>query len=164
VKEIPLTQGKVALVDDDLFDYLNQWSWFAALVHGKWYAQRQAGRPQKTVRMHRVVAGAPDEVKVDHINGNGLDNRRENLRNCSQTQNCYNRKLPMNSTTGFKGVCFHKRDRKYSVHIGFQKRKIWLGYYQTAEEAARAYDEAAKRLYGEFAKLNFSLETATAAD
>jgi hypothetical protein len=156
MKAIPLTRGKVALVDDCDFEFLSQWKWYAApFPAGLWYAQRNDPVSKKTIRMHRVITGASEGVKVDHINNDGLDNQRGNLRNCTQPDNCRNRKPSANSTTGYKGVSFAKREGKYSAHIGHKKKKIWIGYFSSAKEAALAYDEAAKRLHGKFAHLNF---------
>jgi hypothetical protein len=110
-KQISLSQGMFAIVDKDDFDYLNQWNWAVArrigspsyAIRGEW----ENGK-QKTVRMHRLVMNAPNGTQVDHINGNGLDNRRKNLRFCTTKQNLRNRGKNSRNTSGYKGVSWAK--------------------------------------------------------
>lgn len=151
MKEIQLTQGKVALVDDGDFELLNKYKWSAHKGRGAWYATRGVG----PIKMHRQITHAPIGAVVDHINGNGLDNRRINLRVCSHSENMRNSALRSDNTTGYKGV--RKRtDRKwYSAEIRVNGLSVNLGRFETAEGAARAYDEAAKKYFGDFARLNF---------
>jgi hypothetical protein len=151
-KEIQLNHGMVALVDDADFDYLNQWKWTAVRNKNTWYARRWVPL-NKFAAMHRVVISAPDGSVVDHINSNGLDNRRANLRVCTATENKRNVGVYSNNRTGYKGVGWHKQKQKYTARIG--KTSKHLGLFNTAEEAAHAYDKAAKEKYGEFARLNF---------
>jgi hypothetical protein len=155
MKSITLTKGKVAWVDDEDYEWLNQWKWHAN-VHGlTWYAVRGVGpsSSQLNIKMHRLIMNAPEDMEVDHINGNGWDNRRENLRLCTNLQNQWNRPKQRNNTTGYKGV---KRSRgKFRATIQFRKKDIHLGHFSTAEQAARAYDKKARELFGEFARLNF---------
>lgn len=153
-KRIELTKGQYTLVDDDLYDYLNQWSWNATLQNGTWYARRtDVGPARKQIKMHRLITNAPDGMFVDHINGNGLDNRRSNLRICTREENGRNRKLYINSTTGFKGVQF-RGEKKYRARVSFDGRRIHLGYFETAIDAAKAYNAAAIKYHGDFARLN----------
>jgi len=98
---------------------------------------------------------APADMQVDHINGNPLDNRRENLRICTRAQNTCNRKAVVNSKSGYKGVTKKNSSRKWIPEIRKDGKKLYLGSYNTPEEAAKAYDKAAKEIFGEFAKLNF---------
>jgi hypothetical protein len=105
-------------------------------------------------KLHRFIMGNPDGV-VDHINGNPSDCRRSNLRCATQRQNTYNAGISKNSTTGYKGVCFDKRRKRYMAHIHPDGKTKFLGYYDNPREAAMAYDQAASLLFGEFARLNF---------
>jgi len=157
MKEIQLTQGKFAIVDDDMYEYLSQWKWFTHRDRNTFYAERMGGKwpNRKVVRMHRAVMNVSDDVLIDHLNGNGLDNRRENLRACTISENARNRGKDRDNSTGYKGVSWHKQDQKYHAQIRVSGRKIYLGSYADPEEAARAYDKAAKELHGEFANTNF---------
>ncbi len=102
--------------------------------------------------MHRIIMNAPVGKQVDHINHNGLDNRKENLRLATPAQNQANQKLSKANTSGFKGVSFDKKKKKWAAYIGKQSRN--LGRFLDIRDAARAYNDAAKLAYGEFAKLN----------
>jgi hypothetical protein len=149
---IELTRGLITLVDDENFDYLNQWKWYYS---GR-YVMRRDNKLFKTVYMHRVIMETPDGMDTDHINGNRLDNRKDNLRICNNTQNAQNANIRKDNKSGYKGVCFVNRDKKWSARIQKQKIRVSLGNFNTPEDAAKMYDEAAKELHGEFAKLNFS--------
>jgi hypothetical protein len=107
------------------------------------------------IQMHRLILNAPKGADVDHINGNGLDNRRENLRICSRAENLRNRGIQRNNQTGYKGVCWNKSKNTYTAQIQYEKTTYRLGTYPSAKEAALAYDKAARRYFGKFAKLNF---------
>lgn len=159
MKEIPLTQGKVAIVDDGDFKYLNQWKWWldGRPTRRTDYARRKIKTPEdkwKKVSMHRAILNVAEGVPVDHINGNGLDNRRENLRVCTLTQNMQNAPLRKDSTSGYKGVHWFERRGKWVAYINFQGKRVHLGYHDKKEDAAGAYNEAAKKYHGEFARLN----------
>jgi hypothetical protein len=158
MKQIELTQGQVAIVDDWWYDELNQYKWFAARWRGakSFYAVRNSKSflGKKTiVLMHAVIAGTPKGMKTDHQNRNTLDNREENLRVCTNSQNHMNSGKHADNTSGYKGV--YKFRRGWRALIGINGKLKYLGAYSTTEEAARAYDEAAKRLHGKFAILNF---------
>lgn len=157
---IPLTQDKVALVDESDHAHLSQWKWFALRSHQKWYAarmERVARGKQRHVLMHRYILQAPDEREVDHANGDTLDNRRCNLRLATPSQNRANMPLHKPNPTGYRGV--HRRESgRFRAQISDARQLIRLGTYDTAEEAARAYDAKAREIYGAFAHLNFPSE------
>ena len=169
MKEISLTQGKIALVDDADFEILSQYKWQARKVRGKFYAGRgeylgKINGKYKIVciHMHREILGVSDiNIQVDHINGYGLDNRRENLRLASPSQNRRNLNgLKSNNSSGFRGVIKRKdkkNDKIWRARIsGPDGKRKNLGQFKSPEEAAISFDGAAKELYGEFCgKLNF---------
>lgn len=113
------------------------------------------GGKQKTVRMHRVIMNTPDDMDTDHVDGDTLFNLECNLRVCSTAENARNRGKSKNNTSGYKGVYWHKRIGKWSACLRYYGKLLHLGYYDIPEDAARAYDERAKELHGEFAVLNF---------
>lgn len=156
-KEIPLTKGYVALVDDA----------DAALVAGdKWYASVRDGRPSYAITsrtrggrrehcaMHRLIMNAPSGSEVDHINGNGLDNRRANLRLSTRAENGRNRGKFPKSGNPFKGV--HLKKGAWEAYCAADGQQIFLGRFHHPHTAAVAYDRAAKAMHGDFARLNFS--------
>jgi len=152
-KEIQLTQNKVAFVDDADFEYLNQYKW---CFNGR-YAIREIriGGKKRKILMHRIIVSVPFGLEIDHINGNGCDNRRDNLRICTHQQNVRNCKKCMKDTSSkYKGVCWHKTNRKWQAYIGVNKKVIYLGYFIEEDEAARTYNVAALKYFGEFAKPN----------
>ena len=108
--------------------------------------------------MHRVIAGTPDGMETDHRDGDTLNNLPDNLRNCTNIQNQCNRGKQANNKSGFKGVTWYKRSKIWRVQIKVYGKVIHLGYYLIPEQAARAYDKAAKKYFGEFAKLNYPNE------
>lgn len=155
MKYIQLTQEKFAMVDDEDYDYISRWEWFL-ISNG--YAGRDGEQKdnvrQKQILMHRVIAAAPDGMEVDHINGNGTDNRKENLRVCTHQENIWNGRMRKDNTTGYKGVSWAKDLGKYVAKIRVNGKLVHLGYFVEKEDAAKAYWEAAERFFGEFAKLS----------
>jgi hypothetical protein len=158
-RKIPLTQGKFAIVDVCDYVYLMQWKWhYQKQRSSKGYAARtDRTSGQRTVRMHRVILeqmGYKNFTHSDHQNRNKLDNRRGNLRSATDSQNQHNQGTRRNNTSGYKGVCWHKRDKKWQARICVNGKYIYLGYYDDSKEAALAYNEAALKYHGEFAALN----------
>lgn len=154
MKKIKLTQGKVALVDDEDFEELNKHKWF---IYSIGYAARYIRinkTKRKMISMHRIIMGRPAGMEVDHINHNILDNRKKNLRIVTHGQNMYNMKLSKSNTSGYKGVSWSKTAKKWSGLIQVNNKSIWLGNFKIKEDAAMAYNEAARKYHGEFAKLN----------
>lgn len=159
-KRIPLTQGKFAIVDDDDYEWLMHYTWSFNVVRNRrtvGYARTTVKRADrhKTVMMHRLILEAPPGKQVDHINGNGLDNRRANLRLATASQQQQNRALGKNNTSGYKGVGWWPRQRRWHASIQYHGEIIHLGYFKSKEAAARAYDRAARKYFGEFAYTNF---------
>lgn len=154
-KEIPLSQGKYAVVDDGDFEWLTQWKWFFA----KGYANRTGSKGRKyrgkDIPMHRQILDAPDGLQVDHINGDTLDNRRRNLRLVTSAQNHWNQAPVRGITSKYKGVSWDKPRHKWTAHITCHYEQKNIGRFCSEEEAARAYDQEARRLFGEFARTNF---------
>jgi hypothetical protein len=153
VLEIPLSKGFVALVDADMFDELSSFRWSLRQNHGNNYAR--AWSAGANILMHRVVMRAKKGQIVDHINRNGLDNRRSNLRFVTSLQNLMNSRPK--SKHGYKGLSLdNRRDAKpWQAIARVNGRPKSLGYYATREEAALAYDRMMIKLYGEYAYLNF---------
>lgn len=155
MKIIKLTQKKSTLVDDDFFDGLSKFAWYAIKRRGAFYATtHSSAKNRRLLLMHRFIMGEPNGRFIDHKNGDTLDNRKENLRICTSSENSKNQKLRVSSHTGFKGVSWHKRDKVFAVQIGNNKKKIHLGYFDNIKDAASAYNEAALKYHGEFARLN----------
>lgn len=153
-KEIPLTRGMVALVDDEDYERVSEFKWCAQLRNGNFYAVRT--ERGKNIQMHRFLTGFISFLVVDHKNGNTLDNTRKNLRVCTSNQNKLNSKKRKDSAMKYKGIKFHKKGIKiYQAAIKMNGVTKSLGYYATPEEAARAYDAKARELFGEFARCNF---------
>ena len=157
-KEIPLNSGMVTIVDDEDFEFLNQWKWTYSKHKRKstGYALRGTKKSdeRKMFYMHREITKVSDGMYVDHINGNGLDNRKANLRICTSQQNKWNMKIPKNNTSGFKGVSWHPQTGKWRASIHINRKRKSLGLYSTKESAAFAYNAGAQKYHGEFARLN----------
>lgn len=156
---IPLTRGQTAIVDLKDFAWLSQWNWRAHWSPGSksFYAVREASTKEgnRDIKMARLIMGEPSGREVDHWNHDTLDNRKQNLRKCTHAQNGKNRGKQANNTSGFKGVCWNKLRSKWIAQLEVNKKHVNLGYFAEKEEAAHAYDEAAKFYHREFAQLNF---------
>lgn len=160
MKEIPLSQGKVALVDDEDYDRLAAHNWYASKDGRTYYARRRDGRNGPTRVMHRVILDAEAQIEVDHINGNGLDNRRSNLRPCTRKENGRSRRATRKpgQHSAHKGVIYNVRAKKWRAYIYPDGRNTHLGYFKDEIDAALAYDAAAVRYFGAFARVNFPRE------
>jgi hypothetical protein len=148
-KEILLTQGKVALVDDDDYDKIVPYNWCAHKERRRFYAIRYSPEPTGNcryghVRMHRSILYVPDGYEIDHINGNGLDNRKCNLRIVTRRENLQNLHIPKSSK--YPGVCFDKPAGKWLARLRIGKQRKHIGHFKTEEEAALAYQNAVKEL------------------
>lgn len=155
-KEIHIVRDIYALVDDEDYELLSSLKWH---IHSAGYAVRNAprikGKPQSTIYMHRLILNAPEDKVIDHINGEKLDNRRCNLRICTQSQNSKNqRKGNKKYTSKYKGVYYSERDRKWKGTMCIDRKSYNLGTFITQEGAAMAYNERALSAFGEFASLN----------
>ncbi len=152
VCKIPLTQGYFALVDADDYEKLSQYKWHVNRKGDMLYACRS--EKGKKIKMHRQILNAPPGMYCDHINHNGLDNRKANLRLCTPQQNSFNQRPSHNSTSKYKGVYWNSEARKWHAEIRHNGRLIHIGYYDYEQDAAIAYDDYAIELFGEFAWLN----------
>jgi len=165
MKEIQLTKGFVALVDDEDYERINAFKWYAKHINGqkhnaKIYGQRVSPKQvpsRETIAMHRFVMGCTkgDGTTIDHKDRNGLNNQRDNLRIATHSQNGQNRGKTSQNTSGFKGVCWNKVVNKWQAFIYHKKKYKCLGYFEDITKAAEAYDRAAILHFGEYAKLNF---------
>jgi len=153
MKTIPVYPGHIAIVDTDNHERLSKFKWTLHQKGDCKYARRNKRHPdgkQTTILMHREILSSP---MIDHIDGNGLNNKRTNLRPCTNSQNSANRKKSKRNTSGFKGVC--KRSKRWDAYIRVGGIQIHLGCFDTPEQAAHAYDRKAIEVFGEFARLNF---------
>jgi hypothetical protein len=157
MKKIPLTQGKFALVDDEDYEWLSQWKWFAYKGRNTFYAARNRltkEGPLGIIRMHRCILGLKrgDGIQTDHIDGDGLNNQRKNLRYCTHQENQRNRFQQM-GTSRYKGVHWCNRNKRWMAKI-FIGKQLFLGSFINEVDAAIAYNTAATKYFGSYAKLN----------
>jgi hypothetical protein len=162
-KLIPLTKGQHAIVDDDVYEHLMQWKWH---YRSPGYAGRvtyDQNRKVTLILMHRLIAGTPMGMDTDHIDGNGLHNTRANLRFCTRQQNLQNKRASKDSVSQYKGVSWSKQQQKWQAIIRIEGRNKKLGLFTNEVDAARAYDNAAKKHHGDFARLNLPTPEPAAA-
>jgi hypothetical protein len=157
-RRIALMEGKFSIVDPQDYYWLNNYDWCAKGRKGHIYAVRfdNTCEREKTIWMHREIMKAPKGILVDHRNSDDLDNRRDNLRLATYSQNGYNSRIDKSKASSqYRGVRFRKKSVRWVVVLRHQGKKIWIGSFKTELEAARAYDAAARKYHGEFARLNF---------
>lgn len=148
MKKIVLTQGKFALVDDVDFEWLNQWKWCCS---GNGAVHRNIGG-QKRQYMHRLIMNNPERQVIDHINGNRLDNQRNNLRSCSQQENTFNGKTRKNNRSGYKDIWWDMQRKKWFVQIMRDGKKYSIGRFIKLEEAIEARNRELYELHGDFSR------------
>jgi hypothetical protein len=161
---VPLTKGYEAVIDAADVALVEAHNWCASVDANTVYAQRKdcSGPKKRTVWLHRAIMGEPSGLKVDHKDGNGLNNRRYNLREATHAENMRNRRTNENNTSGFKGVYLNKQSEKWCAQIKLNGKNRQLGRFDTPEEAHAAYATASAKLHGEFAKLTFTKDAADA--
>lgn len=149
MKEIPLSQGKVAVVDNVDYEYLNQWKWCAHKCGKTFYAVRTEYKGGKrNIYMHQLIAERMNfKHLADHINRNGLDNRRKNLRDATQKQNLENASVRVDNISGQKGVYWFRRDAKWHSQITHNGKRVHLGYFDKLEDAINARKEAERKYF-----------------
>lgn len=155
MKEIELTRGQVALVDDDDFEWLSQFKWYAQKSGEGFYAHRgdYSSGKRRVVCMHRIILDAPISLQVDHANGDGLDNQKINLRLATSQQNGQNKRHPLrNNRLGIKGVYWNKKRKKYQAVIKYNGKQINLGRFSLLADADKAYRNAEAKYFGNFAR------------
>ncbi len=164
MKKIKLTQGKIALIDDEDYELFSQDKWCVSKSENVYYAVRviTIEGQQKTILIHREIAARilrrslRKNEEIHHINGDGLDNRRCNLKVVSRSQHMMSSKKRNGQyTSKYKGVSWCKRDKKWITQIRLNGKLMHIGYFKNELDAAKAYDKTAKELFGEFVKLNF---------
>jgi len=159
MKTIKLTRDKITLVDNDDYKELSKVKWFAAKNKKNFYAKRGINLGKNKIKhlsMHQVIMSKPpeDHLQIDHIDGNTLNNQRNNLRFCTQSENMRNRRKQSNNTSGYVGVTYHKQVKKWRAETHLNGKHISLGLYEDIIEAAKAYNKFAIENHKEFAVLN----------
>ena len=168
-KLIPLSQNKFAIVDAEDYDRLNNYKWcLTRTPHTNYAMRRTKGKrvngkrvKRKVIMMHRFIMNAPRHLVVDHINHNGLDNRKANLRLCTRAENNRNRRLLLNKSSKYKGVSWDKQRKLFIACIRCNGKYYNLGRFKSEIKAAKAYDKKAVELFREFAFLNFPQDYAS---
>jgi hypothetical protein len=158
-RRIYVSEGKYAIVDQKDFYWLNTFEWLVKQNNGISYAVRfdnHCDNGPKLLSLHREIMNAPPGLLVDHRNNISLDNRRDNLRLATRSQNNCNKPKRKNAASRFIGVIFLKNRNKWAAQIKYHGKKIWLGCFVNEIDAAKAYDAAARKYHGEFARLNFT--------
>lgn len=150
---VPLTKGQVAIANADDLELLSKFNWCCSSGYAVTNIQLLNGK-RKLLQMHRLLLNPPEDLQIDHIDGNRLNNCRENLRICSHAENQRNRSRNSTNTSGFKGVSWDKQRERFRASIKFNDKQKHLGYFDDPQEAAAAYDAAAIELHKDFACTN----------
>ena len=156
MKKINLTKEKYSLISDIDFKKINHYKWYAHWGGNTFYAVRNfrmKNGKRKMIMMHRVIMKPPSNKEIDHIDGDGLNNQRNNLRICSHKQNLRNQGIPKNNTSGFKGVVWDKRDRRWRAQIRVNYKNIRLGSFKSKIEAHKEVVKAYKKYHKEFSRI-----------
>ena len=154
IVEIVLTQGKLAIIDAEDYPKIMKHRWHAQKHRNTFYATTNIQMNGGSLRMHQILIPYDTSYMVDHANGNGLDNRKSNLRQATAAQNGWNRGKQINNTSGFKGVCLHKASKKWAAEITLNGKQTHLGLFETPQEASNAYTQASKELHGAFGRIS----------
>jgi hypothetical protein len=152
---IPLTRGYQAIIDVESLELVSAYNWYAVRNKAIIYAARTTiiGGKKKTIFMHREVISTPKDMHTDHIDGNGLNNTRANLRHVTHNENMQNRSNLSSNTSGIKGVHFDKKANRWIAQIRVNKKRIYLGCFVSAADAKTAYASASKKYHGKFGRL-----------
>jgi hypothetical protein len=156
MKEIPLTQGQVAIVDDEDYPELAKYKWLAAWMPSSQAYRAETKRHGKNTLMHRLILMAPPGTEVDHKDHNPLNNSRSNLRICTRSENRRNSRAVRGSKSGYKGIVLHHG--VWETRITVDGKRLYLGRFKDPESAAKAWDQAAIKYHGEFAYTNFEVQ------
>lgn len=149
MRKIKLTQGKYALVDDEDYEELSMYKWHTVSSHKTFYATRvtRVGWKIGRMYMHQAILGSKDGLEADHINRNGLNNQKKNLRLVTRSENCFNRGKRSDNSSGFIGVTWRKREKDWRARITFYGKRIELGQFKKKSHAIAAYRSARKELH-----------------
>lgn len=157
-KWLPLSKDRFALIDEEDFERVSPWLWSVCVRQNPYSPYALRRQMHKTIYLHRFIMNAPKNRDVDHIDGNGLNCRKSNLRVCTHAQNQYNyTKCAKRTTSKFKGVHIDRDDGRWISRIKFKGKSINIGVFDTQEQAAHEYDKAAVSYFGKYAKLNFPM-------
>lgn len=156
MKELRLSNGKNSTVDDKDFEFLSKFKWREADGYAARTSSKLETGVRRTILLHKLLMGEKLGYEVDHKNRNRLDNRRDNFRWASSSENKANVLKRSGASSQYKGVCWDLRKNCWRAHVGSRKNKKHLGYFKDEVEAAKIYDKAAFDRWGEFAYLNFS--------
>ncbi len=148
-----LIKNKIILIDIEEWEKLKEFKWYIHTTNQGAQACITSDKSFNSIYMHRVILNAPKSLQVDHIDGDTLNNQKSNLRLVTNSQNQMNKKIHKNNKSGFKGVTWFTRYKKYRARININKKQIFLGHFSTKEEAFSAYLEAVKKYHGEYSSI-----------